>query len=65
VAAAQRALHAAAQPRADAAAPFDLRTRAFLLAAFALLMPWGVVASVWDAYRLTGATVHVVALRKP
>jgi SAM-dependent methyltransferase len=46
-------------------APFDLRTRAFLLAAFALLMPWGVVASVWDAYRLTGATVHVVALRKP
>jgi SAM-dependent methyltransferase len=47
------------------AAPFDLRTRAFLFAAFALLMPWGIAASIWDAYRRTGATVHVVALRKP
>ena len=47
------------------AAPFDLCTRAVLLGAFALLMPWGVAASLWDAYRRTGATVHVVALRKP
>jgi SAM-dependent methyltransferase len=46
-------------------APFDRRTRAILLAALALLLPWGVAASVWDAYRRTGATVHVVALRKP
>ena len=45
--------------------PFDLRTRAILLAAFALLLPWGIAASMWDAYHRTGATVHVVALRKP
>ena len=46
-------------------APFDLRTRAILLAAFALLAPAALVLSVWDAFRRTGATVHVVALRKP
>jgi SAM-dependent methyltransferase len=46
-------------------APFDLRTRAVLVGAFALLAPVAVAASVWDAYRRTGATVHVVALRKP
>lgn len=46
-------------------APFDLRTRAILLAAFALLAPAAIVLSAWDAFRRTGATVHVVALRKP
>jgi SAM-dependent methyltransferase len=46
-------------------APFDLRTRAVLLAMFALLMPWGIAASMYDAVRAAGATVHVVALRKP
>ena len=46
-------------------APFDARTRAIQLAAFVLLAPWSIAATVWDTYRRTGATVHVVALRKP
>jgi SAM-dependent methyltransferase len=46
-------------------APFDLRTRAILFAAFVLLAPWALVASVRDTFRRTGATVHVVALRRP
>jgi SAM-dependent methyltransferase len=46
-------------------AAFDLLTRAQLLAAFALLAPPALALSVWDAVRLTGATVHVVALRRP
>jgi methionine biosynthesis protein MetW len=45
--------------------PFDLRTRAFLFAAFALLAPAALVGSVRDAVQASGATVHVVALRKP
>jgi len=47
------------------AAPFDARTRAILFGAFALLAPAAIAASVWDAMRRTGATVHVVALRRP
>jgi SAM-dependent methyltransferase len=46
-------------------APFDARTRALLLALFALLTPAAVVASLVDAASHSGATVHVVALRKP
>jgi 2-polyprenyl-3-methyl-5-hydroxy-6-metoxy-1,4-benzoquinol methylase len=46
-------------------APFDLRTRVLLLAAFALLGPLALAGSVWDALGKTGATVHVVALRRP
>ncbi|TMA34601.1 MAG: class I SAM-dependent methyltransferase, partial [Deltaproteobacteria bacterium] len=45
-------------------ASYDLRTRAILLSAFALLAPAALAASLWDAYRQTGATVHVVALRR-
>ncbi len=44
-------------------APFD--ARAILLGAFALLAPGALVLSVWDAACRSGATVHVVALRKP
>jgi SAM-dependent methyltransferase len=51
--------------RRAGAAPYDARTRAALFAAFVLLAPVALVASVRDAYRRTGATVHVVALRKP
>jgi len=43
--------------------PFDLRTRAILFAAFALLTPAALVASVRDAVQASGATVHVVARR--
>ncbi|HKA16077.1 MAG TPA: class I SAM-dependent methyltransferase [Myxococcota bacterium] len=57
-------LYALLQSRARAM-PYDLRTRAILLAAFALLAPWALAASVWDAFHRAGATVHVVALRKP
>jgi SAM-dependent methyltransferase len=46
-------------------AHFDLATRAVLLGAFALLAPGAVALSVWDALRRTGATVHVMALRRP
>jgi SAM-dependent methyltransferase len=45
--------------------PFDWRTRAILYAAFALLTPAALVATVRDAVQATGATVHVVALRRP
>jgi SAM-dependent methyltransferase len=45
--------------------PFDLRTCAILLGAFALFAPAALVASIWDAVSLCGATVHVVALRRP
>jgi hypothetical protein len=45
--------------------PFDLRTRAILLGAFALLAPAALALSVWDAVQRKGATVHVVALRRP
>ena len=45
--------------------PFDSLTCAVLLGAFALLFPAAGVASVWDAVTRSGATVHVVALRKP
>jgi SAM-dependent methyltransferase len=45
--------------------PFDLRTCAVLLAAFALLAPAAVALSIWDALRASGATVHVMALRRP
>jgi SAM-dependent methyltransferase len=51
--------------RCDRRAPFDARTRAVLLAAFALLAPAALVATAIDTVRLSGATVHVVALRKP
>jgi SAM-dependent methyltransferase len=47
------------------AAPFDARTRAVLGVAFALLAPAALAAAVWDAVSRTGATVHVVALRRP
>jgi SAM-dependent methyltransferase len=46
-------------------APYGLVTRAVLLAAFALLLPAALVASVRDTWNRTGATVHVVALRRP
>lgn len=46
-------------------APFAVRTRAILFAAFALLVPAALVLSVWDAFRRSGATVHIVALRRP
>jgi SAM-dependent methyltransferase len=45
--------------------PHDLRTRAILFAAFALLTPAALVATVRDAVQASGATVHVVALRRP
>src|SRR5262249_34260865 len=47
------------------AVPFDARTRAVLLGAFALLAPWGISAAVWDAFHHPGGTVQVGALRKP
>ena len=46
-------------------APFDARTRALLLGGFALLAPAALAAAVWDAVRGSGATVHVVSLRRP
>ncbi len=48
-----------------AAAPFAPGVRAKLLAAGALLAPLALAASVWDTLRRSGATVHVVALRRP
>jgi 2-polyprenyl-3-methyl-5-hydroxy-6-metoxy-1,4-benzoquinol methylase len=57
-------LYTLLQRRAHAA-PFDLHTRIALRAAFALLAPAALVASVRDAWNHTGATVHVVALRRP
>jgi SAM-dependent methyltransferase len=57
-------LYTLLQRRAHSA-PFDARTRALLIGAFALLAPAALVASVRDAWNRTGATVHVVALRRP
>jgi SAM-dependent methyltransferase len=49
----------------ESPAPFDVFTRALLYGAFALLAPAALVAAIWDAVRASGATVHVVALRRP
>src|SRR5262249_60325436 len=43
---------------------FDRSTRAALFGLFALLAPGAIAASIWEAVRRTGATVHVVALRR-
>jgi 2-polyprenyl-3-methyl-5-hydroxy-6-metoxy-1,4-benzoquinol methylase len=45
--------------------PFEPRVRWALVAAGALLAPFALAASVLDALRDDGATVHVVALRRP
>jgi SAM-dependent methyltransferase len=45
--------------------PFGLLTCAVLLGAFALLAPGALALSFWDALRQSGATVHVMALRRP
>jgi len=45
--------------------PFAAHTRAILLTAFAALAPAALAGSVCDALQRTGATVHVVALRRP
>jgi hypothetical protein len=45
--------------------PFGQRTRAALIAATALIAPAAVALSFWDALRASGATVHVMALRRP
>ena len=65
VAAAQWALHAAAQPRATLPRR-SICARARSCSPRSRCSCHGVIAaSMWDAYRRTGATVHVVALRKP
>ena len=45
--------------------PFGRGTCAVLLAAFALLAPAALALSLRDALRASGATVHVMALRRP
>jgi SAM-dependent methyltransferase len=57
-------LYALLQHRAGAAA-CPVHKRVILLAAFALLAPFALAASAWDTLRQSGATVHVVALRRP
>ena len=57
-------LYTLLQRRAQPASS-GLVTRALLLVAFALMLPAALVASVRDAWNRSGATVHVVALRRP
>jgi hypothetical protein len=55
-------LYALLQSRASAV---GVGTRALLVAALALLAPAALALSLRDALRKTGATVHVMALRRP
>ena len=62
----RNALYTLLQRRGDRErARFDARTRVLLLASFVLLAPLALLLTFWDTLRGSGATVHVVSLRRP